>query len=771
MRKSNFLTKMTLFSCVVCILPVMFIGFFSYLNSSREIQKQVNLGQHQILTQMNSNVEQTLQTVQHALNQLVNSTVMSRVFSDTLTEQDFILYQDLRKELLNTQTYYTNLEDVAIVNLKMNWMMKNSGFYQFDTYLQHAQIGNQMMLPKNSSWVLNPSLWFYSEMKANLDSCPYTISLVQKLPAHSPDKTGMAFANISSCSMPSILNYTPREHETVMILDDQDRVVYHNDPQMIGKYAMNTGFIPNTMIFKDTSGQFQTKADGKDYTATYLRSSTNNWVYVSIISIDSLTEEAVKIRNFTIFLSVLIAGLFMTVAWFFSRSLYSPIQRLVRQIADKNPQAPGTRVNEFDMISSRVQDLFLSKTQLEQESFRYLQQARDFFLMKLFQGTMRRTDIQEKMEQFDFDERLADWKTHSVIAVQIDTLEETTYRKEDMDLLVFAIRNIVEELIPEDRRLVPVSIDQTVALLVGMAEEVSDDYNTWIYSLTESIQQVIQNILKLKVSIGISMPFDDIKHTPVAYREGLEALKHRIHLGLGVIINYSNMNEGRHQRSLDYPWLTESELFDAIRLADPEKARELLSRLMSSIFKHELTPQEYQVPIVKLLNNILAMVQESGIRLNQLNPGGESFYDELNRLPVAKEIEEWFWGRIVSPLIAIFRERQESQYQSISETILDRIHKQFDTALTIEQLAAELHYNANYLSSVFRKETGQTFSDYLSAFRFTMAKKWLIETDMTVKDIAEKLQYQNSQNFIRSFRKQEDMTPGQYREVHRKMQS
>ncbi|WP_438446135.1 AraC family transcriptional regulator [Gorillibacterium sp. sgz5001074] len=384
---------------------------------------------------------------------------------------------------------------------------------------------------------------------------------------------------------------------------------------------------------------------------------------------------------------------------------------------------------------------------------------------------MRRTDIQEKMEQFDFDERLADWKTHSVIAVQIDTLEETTYRKEDMDLLVFAIRNIVEELIPEDRRLVPVSIDQTVALLVGMAEEVSDDYNTWIYSLTESIQQVIQNILKLKVSIGISMPFDDIKHTPVAYREGLEALKHRIHLGLGVIINYSNMNEGRHQRSLDYPWLTESELFDAIRLADPEKARELLSRLMSSIFKHELTPQEYQVPIVKLLNNILAMVQESGIRLNQLNPGGESFYDELNRLPVAKEIEEWFWGRIVSPLIAIFRERQESQYQSISETILDRIHKQFDTALTIEQLAAELHYNANYLSSVFRKETGQTFSDYLSAFRFTMAKKWLIETDMTVKDIAEKLQYQNSQNFIRSFRKQEDMTPGQYREVHRKMQS
>lgn len=56
-----------------------------------------------------------------------------------------------------------------------------------------------------------------------------------------------------------------------------------------------------------------------------------------------------------------------------------------------------------------------------------------------------------------------------------------------------------------------------------------------------------------------------------------------------------------------------------------------------------------------------------------------------------------------------------------------------------------------------------TFSDYLLMYRFQMARKWLIETDMPIKDIAQKLQYNNPQNFIRSFRKQEEMTPGQYR--------
>ena len=49
-------------------------------------------------------------------------------------------------------------------------------------------------------------------------------------------------------------------------------------------------------------------------------------------------------------------------------------------------------------------------------------------------------------------------------------------------------------------------------------------------------------------------------------------------------------------------------------------------------------------------------------------------------------------------------------------------------------------------------------------YRMDMAKKWLKETDMKIAEIAERLQYNNSANFIRSFRKIEGTTPGKYRE-------
>lgn len=768
MHKMSYLTKLIAFGCILCTLPIIFFGVLSYLQSSGEIQKQVNRGQIQLLSQMNSNVEQVLRTVNHAFDQLVNSPVMAKVLSEPFTPDDFMLYKDLRKEISNTQSFYTKVEDVVIVNFKQNWMIKNSGFYRFDQYLHHSQIANQLLLPNTISWVMNPSLWFYSEGKANAAMCPYTISLVKKLPDQALDKFGLAFTNIPTCSLADLLHYTPRESETVMILDDQERIVFHTDPAMIGKYAIDTGFIKNPLIFTEASGQFQTEVEHRAYTATYLQSPFNNWIYISIISIDSLTQDAKKIGRYTLILCLIIVTVFLVIAWLGSRRMYNPVERLMLQVGGR-PQSKETRSNEFDIISHQVQDLFRSKTQLEQEAHQHLQQSLHYFLIKMFQGKIRRAELDERMALFGFSGKLAEWKQLCLITLQIDTLETTRYGKEDLELLLFAINNIIGELIAEEDRLPPIFIDQTQVTLVGSKEETPEPFNRFMYALTESIQQTVERVLGLQISIGISLPFRDPKQASIAYREGLEALKHRIHLGGRVIVPYANVNAGKHQLHLDYPYLTESELFDAIVLADEDKARAALRSFMQTIFKHEMSPQEYQIPMVRLLTSLMVATQESGVSLSQLHAAGGSLYEELNGLHMSLEIEGWFWSRVVAPLIGIFRDRQNSQYQSISEKIKEMVQRGYDTDLTVEKCAAALHYNANYLSSVFRKETGQTFSDYLSSFRFGMARRWLTETDMTIKEIAERLQYLNSQNFIRSFRKQEGMTPGQYRDAYRKM--
>ena len=61
-----------------------------------------------------------------------------------------------------------------------------------------------------------------------------------------------------------------------------------------------------------------------------------------------------------------------------------------------------------------------------------------------------------------------------------------------------------------------------------------------------------------------------------------------------------------------------------------------------------------------------------------------------------------------------------------------------------------------------------TFTDYIAQQKLELAKQMLVETDLPVAEIAERLSYSNAQNFIRLFKKHMEITPGQYRKLNKK---
>lgn len=765
MRSLSFLSKMMIFGILLSTLPVIFIGAFSYVTSSNEIQKNVNAGKMKLIMQINSNVEQKLTTVNHTLNQVINSTVLKRAMNQPLTVNEFMIYDDLRNEIRHMQSFDTKLEDVILINERHNWMIKNSGLYSFKEYSYHDELASLIQLPESSSWVLNPSSWFYTEEASGSAACSYSISLVKRLPISGLEKYGLALANIPVCSLQDLLEPDKDHYSNMMILDEQYRILLHHDQSLIGKSVQESGLTIGQLT--EPSGQFTAPIDQKDYSITYYRSDLNGWTYLSVTSIASITKESTKIGTYTLYVCLFMLMLSMLLAWIISRRMYSPIQLLLNQMGERLTDIQKRKTNEFQAIGERVTHLFQSKSQLEQEVRQHISQVRTFFFMKAFQGSIKPSKIPEKLVQFGYSAQMENWKTMAAITLQIDFLDNSRYTKDDLELLLFAVHNILEELIPSDQRLAPVIMDQTIVTIIGSTKTDPAEFHHEAFSLTEHLQQQILSSLNVQVSIGISLPFNNISTISIAYREGLEALKHRMKLGEGIIIQYANINAGKHYLNLNYPLHIENELMDAIKLAEKDNAKELLKSFLQAVFAAELSPQEYQIPLARLLNNLLIVMQESGVSLNQIHPMKGSLLEELLELHTAAEIEDWFWVQVVYPLIKIFKDRQEAQYHNISEKIIDLVQHHYDTDLTLEECASRLHYNANYLSSVFRKETNYSFSEYLSMYRFKMAKTWLADSDLPIKDIASKLRYNNPQNFIRSFRKQEGTTPGQYREKKR----
>lgn len=767
MKPLSFLSKLMIFTIAVSTLPVLFIGTFSYLTSTREIQKNVNRSKIELISQINSNVERKLTTVNQTLNQVVNSTVLKKALQNPLSESDFKLYNDLRNEIRNMQSFDTKLEDVVLINLQQDWMVKNSGLYRMSEYKDREGLEQLMDTPNDTSWILTPSSWFYSEENADSAPCHYSISLIKKLPVAGLHKYGLALANIPACSLQDVVVTDNRTPDNVIVVNERGQILMHPEPMLIGRQLEETGWKQTSLLADETqpSGQFQTYIGKKEYAVTYLRSQLNGWVYLSMTSMGSLTREAGKIGLYTFYVCLLMLILSIGLAWFGSRRMYSPIERLLHLIGRRKTDVRRGHADEFELIGEEYHRLFQSKSQLETEVRQHIRQVRTFSLIEAFQGHYTKRQLLEKLEQYGYKEQLEAWQTMAVFTLALDFTDDSAYGKKDLNLLLFAAQNIIEELLDPQSRFAPVIMDQTIVTLIGSPDGEPDSFRQAVYAWTEKLQHEIHQCLKLQASIGLSLPFQSIPKLSIAYREGIEALKYRIKLGTGVIIQYENINSGKHVLNVNYPTHKENDLLDAIKLAETEKAKELTGRLFDSLFGQELSPQEYQLPLTRLLNNLLVMMQEAGIALHQIQPAGGSLFEEMLGLHTKAEIEDWFWTTVIHPMIRIFNNRHNAQYQNISEKIIDLIQHEYDADLTLEACAARLHYNANYISSIFRKETGYSFSEYLTMYRFKKAKEWLRDTEMPVKEIAARLRYNNSQNFIRSFRKVEGVTPGQYRET------
>lgn len=764
MNKYSFYTKMILFGCALSILPVLLIGFFSFIKSANSIEQQVNNGNIQILKQTRGNIEQVLKSLDSTMNYVTSSSIVEDLLYRSIDYNDFETYNNFRRELGLMQSFDTKVTDVIFVNKVNNWIINNRGLYSFEQFQQTDTLLSYLNLPHNSNWIIRENDELGSDDTAAY-ACKYTISLVKKLPLFSTQKRGLAFAHIPQCSLAELIDTTnPAKQD--MVLDKDYRIIIHPDNNMIGQNVWEAGYLLEDRVadLKEKNGQFPAKTKHGEVSVTYERSDYNSWIYLSFTDISAITKESRSIGWFTFSICMIILTLCIVIVFFSTRRMYSPIRGILSSIQERQPELGGNLKNDFQLIGEHIEDMFRSNKSLKHELQMSSEQIRGYFMTKLFQGNVKNAELEEYLKLYGYSEQVSAWDQMTVLVTQIDMLENTRYETKDLDLLLFAINNIVEEMIPSANRLAPVIVDQNQVTLFGTSGLDQEALNKQIFELTEKIQDAVRNFLSLNVSIGISLPFRSLKLANRAYKEGLEALKQRLKLGQAVIVPYSGINSGKHTFIYPFPKQLKNELLDAIKLAEEDKAVDYLRQWMEEVLQEDRSPQEYQIALFRLLNELMVMNQESGISLHQM--GLPSFHEELTKLYVRSEIENWFKNRLILPMIMEFRERRDSQYHNLSGQLIDMIQQHFDEDLTLEECASRLHYNAFYLSSVFKKETNMTFSEYLTMYRFKKAKEWLVETDMPVKDIAQKLCYNNPQNFIRSFRKQEGMTPGQYRTLY-----
>lgn len=97
-----------------------------------------------------------------------------------------------------------------------------------------------------------------------------------------------------------------------------------------------------------------------------------------------------------------------------------------------------------------------------------------------------------------------------------------------------------------------------------------------------------------------------------------------------------------------------------------------------------------------------------------------------------------------------------------------RLSKQYIKAhlssdISLKEVAGFVGLSPNYYSTLFKKETGYTFSDFVNECRIKEAKKLLADNTINIKSIAASLGFCDSRYFSRVFKNMTGMKPSEFR--------
>ena len=130
--------------------------------------------------------------------------------------------------------------------------------------------------------------------------------------------------------------------------------------------------------------------------------------------------------------------------------------------------------------------------------------------------------------------------------------------------------------------------------------------------------------------------------------------------------------------------------------------------------------------------------------------------------------DHWqLWTNMVIDLtLRVADLRLHSNCSDLVRSVSRRINGKLYQKITVDQLSKELGVSSSYLSHQFKRETGQTLTEYIAWQKIDEAKRLMQTTDLSLAQIAYQLAFSSQSYFHATFKKVTGISPGKFPRKH-----
>lgn len=123
---------------------------------------------------------------------------------------------------------------------------------------------------------------------------------------------------------------------------------------------------------------------------------------------------------------------------------------------------------------------------------------------------------------------------------------------------------------------------------------------------------------------------------------------------------------------------------------------------------------------------------------------------------------------VAESIFSLKNQSVEKQTEDVVNQVKKYIVEHLDGDTSLYNLAEQVHFSQEYLLRIFKKKEGITILSYINDLKLTAAKQMLTDSELQVKEIADRLGFASQGYFGRFFRNKTGLTPNAYREAEKR---
>ena len=290
-----------------------------------------------------------------------------------------------------------------------------------------------------------------------------------------------------------------------------------------------------------------------------------------------------------------------------------------------------------------------------------------------------------------------------------------------------------------------------------------DIKNSEVQEVIKYIKATVIQYFNIKLDVIYTPIFDNLMEFPNKFKESVEKIKEIFYLPLSSTLETRPNRELKDINMLKFEKHSKGVLINFIEEGNIEEGKSYILYIEKEIKSCKISELTCKLMYCNIVVSILEKYEEY-FEGNDYETLYQGYYNKIMDSTKIMFISELMCKFIdeISQLVLRIRDDQNSKY--IINKVVEYIEKNYSSKVTLEDIAVHINLSKQYISFLFKKETGVNISSYIINLRIDKAKEMIIKGEDSMKVIYQRVGFTDQQYFYKTFKKVTGLTVGQYKD-------